>query len=283
MSAKITLMCLLYAFLHVTKATKYCYLTCNINGSIIVHSACKTCGLLKECMEKHYGEHTTTKHRKQQILDVHNTVRNNLVSGKLTLGTGNQMKIAYMAYINYSDELERLAFCWLRKCKGIRDPCPRTEIFPYVQQNMFTMYSSSCDYRIVTSEALYYWHNEVMISNRLAYICSKPNTEETGVGCNASFSQVLHGSNALVGCALIRTGKRRQCTLACNYAPGYLPTFKTLYVEGQPASHCGYHDVRYPYLCGKQTPISNTPTIRLSNAKLLFVLMYLLIKLLFNN
>lgn len=236
------------------RTANYCYLPCGQQQ----HSACEGCGVSKHCLHSLYREFHTTLATRQHILNAHNKIRNALVGGK-PLGKEYKLAIAFMAYLNYDQELEKLAFCWLRKCIIAPDLCPRTEQYPNVQQNIhFHKKSVKCQYRIIVPAAIKSWHRELVQSKNLAFECSRP-AKPTGYkyGCYSNFSQILYGNNSLVGCGMVKLAKDARCFLACNYAPGYLPTFTSLFDEGYPASKCLEYQEGFPYLCGKQKSSSN--------------------------
>lgn len=228
------------------EATNYCYLPCgDVN-----HTSCESCGKQEECMDVLYAEYHPDKFSKYKILQAHNRVRNNLAAGINALGGYFKLSIAQMNYMNYDNELENLAFCWLRKCKMSPDPCCRTFEYPNVKQNIFLISRHNCRYSSNIVRAIGHWHNELRVSREISRKCSEAyvGNEKNDSSCVLAFGQILYGNNSLVGCGMIRHPNCSQCFLACNYAPGYLTNF-SVYDKGPPASFCKNVDSRYPYLC----------------------------------
>lgn len=215
--------------LRVVENVNYCYLPCDNQ----THSACKRCGVSVHCMSSQYYEYVVTKADRTAILDAHNELRNEMAAGRKSFSF-LRTTIKDMRIMNYHSELEQIALCWVRRCFYNPDPCPRTEFYPDVKQNIFEMDISvfwGCSYGHMVQAALTVWWNDFQRTHYDLVTCID------GHNCTDQLNQVLWSENNFIGCAMVRHRHTRtdKCLIACNYAPGYVSG--TLFDFG-PAAKC---------------------------------------------
>lgn len=223
------------------KATNYCYLPCGNTN----HSSCNRCGVDPRCMGSQYIEYPLTDGDRLDILQAHNNLREKFATGRLHFSL-QQITIADMNVINYHMELEHLAMCWCRRCLAKADPCPRTEKYPNVKQNLVVSTADwlwGCRYDLAIRSSMARWWAQF---ENLRFIISHCLH---GDNCTGELSQVLWSKNTYVGCAMVKFQRgTTKCLLACNYAPGY--TRGPLFKVGPAGLKCHRRAKNFNGLCG---------------------------------
>lgn len=247
------------------ESVNYCYLPCTNT----IHSACKKCGVDEKCMNTEYFEYPVKKEDRETILNLHNVLRNEIASGRKYF-TFQKITIADMHVVDYSSELEHLALCWIRRCRRKADPCPRTEQYPNVKQNIYETVPNllwGCSYSTMIKEALSRWWNDFQVSRFNLLSCIDSHN------CTGNLNQVLWSNTVYVGCAMVKYESRTaKCLLACNYAPGYVTG--PLFNLGPVGMKCGQKKSGFDALCGSSTvseAIPNKPRVTVLCYLILFL------------
>lgn len=212
--------------------TDYCSLSCGKK----THSACESCERGEACRDPDYYEYPARSIARNKIALIHNNIRNYFATGDISGVT-----ISDMRRMHYKIELEYLAMCWLKRCLFEKDPCPRTQLFPNVQQVIFEHdwnWKYGCSFLFIRRFL------KSIVQDEPTWVCTGPE----GKNCTGDATQVLWSKNKYVGCAMIRYYRvRRTCLLACNYAPGYIGG--RLFTTGPPAQKCNETVKEFPGLC----------------------------------
>lgn len=121
-------------------ADDYCSLNCtDLHGNKIVHTVCERrppCSPAQACGNKPHPLHTD-KEVRAWFLKRHNQHRNRVARGGVRF-KGRTLKAANMRKLEWDEELEYTARCWVNACEEGKDPCRITERFSVsVGQNRF--------------------------------------------------------------------------------------------------------------------------------------------------
>lgn len=199
-----------------------------------------------------------------QILDLHNTLRNKIASGgekgfksasKMSVLVRFQYKIKNIKKIlikekiqKWDTELAALAEFNVKQCKIKHDQCRATSQFPYAGQNLGVR-SNTADYEdksSVIKNVINAWYDEIKDakSSNIAKCCGPAHK----IG---HFTQVVRDEAVSVGCAISKYAdkKWKNLLMACNYSITNMVS-QPVYAAGSPASGCSTGgNGKYTSLC----------------------------------
>lgn len=147
----LTLIVLFLLFAHQTLTFDYCTLNCGTDNP---HTACgDNCGPASAC-GGNVKEVEMTAEVRGWFLDRHNEHRNQVALGLAQLGNGFTLQAADMQVLQYDEELEYVAKCWVNKCIFGHDSCRSTERWSWVGQNAYALLSSNVNADLVTKDII---------------------------------------------------------------------------------------------------------------------------------
>lgn len=130
-----------------TFAFDYCTLNCGTNDP---HTACgDNCGPAALC-GGNVKELELTSEVRSWFLNKHNELRNQVALGLAQLGDSFTMQAADMHVLEYDEELEYVAKCWVNQCVFGHDSCRSTEKWSWVGQNAFALLTTDTSANLLT-------------------------------------------------------------------------------------------------------------------------------------
>lgn len=197
---------------------------------------------------------------KQQILDGHNSRRNELAGGNIP----NHDSAIRMGTVEWDDELALLATYNVKTCVFAHDQCRNTKTFIFSGQNlaMNMWYGGKPTIAGMLEGQMKAWFEE-HVDSKMDYINSYPKSTPGVIG---HFTAMSHELAVKVGCGMIKTTEVRngitwdKILTACNYAHTNILNYK-IYRSGPAASACTTgRNPKYPNLCSaKEVFNSNKP------------------------
>uniref|UniRef100_A0A182MYC2 SCP domain-containing protein n=1 Tax=Anopheles dirus TaxID=7168 RepID=A0A182MYC2_9DIPT len=192
-------------------------------------SACKDPKLIK--MKPVYRE---------QILDFHNRLRNNLACGYFR----RYAEASAMEELHWDNKLARMAEYNARTCTFAHDECRNTRKYRTVGQNLAVNWFHGMN--VTVSQALErfqrHWYLEYSKGRQKLLDRYGKLSIQAGIG---HFTQMVHADTRKIGCAMVRfRGVQQglpvtQYYLVCNYSEGNLYE-RPVYRKGKRCSKCKY-------------------------------------------
>lgn len=213
---------------------------------------------------------TVGRYEIEQILYLHNMMRNKIASGSEKGFKGaTHMPLMVIFYsikssqflvkkiFNYlkkkqkwDEELANLAALNVMQCKMAHDQCRNTAKFKYAGQNL-GFRGNSREFEGTSSfiqNILWAWYNEIKDANSsdIAKCCGK-------ISKIGHFLQIIQDNAEYVGCAIAKytnNGRMKSLLLACNYSYTNMMA-QPVYKSGSSASNCGSkgRNSKYTSLC----------------------------------
>lgn len=193
-----------------------------------------------------------TPHQKRLILDLHNSHRNRLASGRLP----GYAPAARMPVLRWNEDLSYVAGLHARSCTTENDDCRNTKSFRNVGQNIgLDMVGEPIhNATAVIKHIIEAWFNEYKHGNQNSM---KDLSEETAASMGR-FVMMINDLASDIGCALVKFFKDDlfQIYFTCNYSSNNRLS-QRVYETGQPCSSCntGCHRV-YSALCSPEEKIN---------------------------
>lgn len=268
MSFKRSILILLCILIN-TKCNDYCDQPCGKEHTLCKRNA-EFCGLSTKCPANTEIQKYSDSERKE-ILDRHNTLRNNLALGLDT--RGNNSKAADMNALYYDLELEFIAQCWTNTCHYGHDTCRSTIVNKEVGQNIYHGVNDNT----LIEKAVESWYEEI-VSSRKSYV--DKHVPAARIKCGA-FTQLVWAKTIGIGCG--RTIIEKNAIVVCNYGPSGNIAGEETYTRGDPCSKCVKNITchkKYKGLCGLSYIDSsfNEPFLmnshRIQNDKIITILVF---------
>lgn len=220
-----------------TTRNAFCGLKCNITMNTVCRL--EPCRLKPYfCLKVEMAEMTDASRTK--IRNLHNDIRTNVASGKLTNTPGTAADINI---VSYSKELEFAAQCWANVCSNTSDFCRITPRFGDVGQSIYITYiGSDFDPDDIFKLAMDSWMNEIEYITPNIYNKYIPNERYE------HFTQILWGKTKFLGCGRTLFDHLDKAILVCNYAPAGNIEGQSVYTQGTPCTLCICPVT--PVLCG---------------------------------
>nr|XP_053638661.1 venom allergen 5-like [Cherax quadricarinatus]XP_053638662.1 venom allergen 5-like [Cherax quadricarinatus]XP_053638663.1 venom allergen 5-like [Cherax quadricarinatus]XP_053638664.1 venom allergen 5-like [Cherax quadricarinatus]XP_053638665.1 venom allergen 5-like [Cherax quadricarinatus]XP_053638667.1 venom allergen 5-like [Cherax quadricarinatus] len=201
-----------------------------------------------------YNSEVTEK-EKEQILNLHNTLRAQVATGQEKRGApGPQPPAANMREIVWNDELAQVAQAWASQCPqghdSARDRRMCTRDY-HVGQNIhyYWGFDEGPDWK----RAVYEWYDEVA-DMPSSFVASFQLLKKKKIG---HYTQVVWADTSEVGCGIVHYEVELQGKLypeskiyVCNYGQAGNVKERPIYAEGAAGSQCpGAASSTYPDLC----------------------------------
>ncbi|XP_068084050.1 venom allergen 5-like [Anabrus simplex] len=188
---------------------------------------------------------------KEQVVDLHNELRNKVAMGQERQGSpGPQPPASNMRKMTWDDGLAEVAQRWADQCDYGHDSCrndPRFEEVQYhVGQNI--AYDFPCEDGADWRVPIGLWYDEVADFDSSGVKCFKFDSGAS------HYTQLIWAETASIGCGFrTYTASSGECRryYVCNYGPGGNYDDSPIYEEGDPRSSCpdAQFDSKYPGLC----------------------------------
>lgn len=131
----------------------YTFDYCTLNCQNEKHTACAyQCDKLSNKCGKTPKELQMSNEARKWFLERHNEHRNKVALGEAKLGNGFTMQAADMNTLQYDEELEYIARCWINQCVFGHDSCRATERWKWIGQNAFTLWTTDVNANLLTKE-----------------------------------------------------------------------------------------------------------------------------------
>ncbi|XP_053672319.1 antigen 5 like allergen Cul n 1-like [Anopheles nili] len=216
------------------------------------------------CAGKNAKLHKLTKYEKEQVLKMHNEMRNTVACGKLAPFP----PAVRMVQLRIDVDLETLAECNVKTCKYGHDQCRNTDIYHYAGQNIAkrTVCGRELKFTEVLNSSIHVWYAEHADAN-IEMLSKYPSHElRKPIG---HFTLIVNDNVFFIGCALIsysvrindyfeETGEEcRAYYFVCNYSFINLKGKATYNPGKKPASYCRTSkNKEHPCLCKVSEPYS---------------------------
>ncbi|XP_055609929.1 antigen 5 like allergen Cul n 1-like [Uranotaenia lowii] len=185
---------------------------------------------------------------KDMILEMHNTLRSELASGKME-GFAAAEK---MAILDWDDELARVAEYNVRGCAYSHDDCRSTEKYRFTGQNIARKSKPNnitVEVKRAISDLTNKWWQEYVDTNQTVMDSYRKVGEGVHVG---HFALMASDRISKVGCAISKyfnpENKRNYVYYVCNYSFTTVLN-KPVYRKGKSCSKCDNCSKKYPGLC----------------------------------
>ncbi|XP_072399252.1 scoloptoxin SSD552-like [Diabrotica undecimpunctata] len=179
------------------------------------------------------------------ILEVHNSYRNDIASGKDT--RNGATSAANMQVINYDFDLEYTASCTANTCTGEADDCGRTLNFWQNGQSIEIV--DGGDEALVDIPHQWYQRIELM---------DPKDFDNFREDLPLTFTQMIWANSTHVGCAKAHSITQNRSILVCNYGPPGNIYGEKVFERGESTSNCPVGSTRsiyYDSLCGTVIPL----------------------------
>uniref|UniRef100_A0A182QG63 SCP domain-containing protein n=1 Tax=Anopheles farauti TaxID=69004 RepID=A0A182QG63_9DIPT len=179
---------------------------------------------------------------REQILDFHNRLRNNLACGYFR----RYAEASAMEELHWDSKLARMAEYNARTCTFAHDECRNTRKYRTVGQNLAVNWFHGVN--VTVSQALdkfqRHWYREYSRGHQKLLDRYGKRSLQAGIG---HFTQMVHAATRTIGCAMVRfRGVHQQSGLSvtqyylvCNYSEGNLYE-RPVYRKGKRCSKCKY-------------------------------------------
>ncbi|XP_037783703.1 scoloptoxin SSD976-like [Penaeus monodon] len=213
--------------------------------------------LLRPNLECNAHRTGVSEAERQEILEVHNTLRAKVARGEEGEGdAGPQPSGADIRELVWNDELAQVAQAWAEQCKGGHDGYAKRRICSRsyaVGQNVFRKWSQNPD--SVWTEAIHAWYKEVAnMPNTFVdkFTGSPPSGKMIG-----HYTQLVWGATNEIGCGAVEFSSVKSShtyseskIYVCNYGRNGNSINSPVYTRGPTASQCSAGtSSRYPGLC----------------------------------
>lgn len=133
--------------LHQTLSFDYCTLNCANEP----HTACgDQCAPAVALCGSSAKQLNVTEDVRAWFLEKHNEHRNRVALGYAQLGAGFTVEAADMHLMEWDEELEYVARCWVNQCTFGHDSCRPTETWSWVGQNAYALLTTDVNADLLT-------------------------------------------------------------------------------------------------------------------------------------